>query len=187
LTNVFALNFRYVKVRVTATQVADGDLYKLEQLEVRLDSKLKTDVGVIDALSTDTDGTIFNFNSEFVDVISFAFGLNTINNRSVTCAFLDSVQSGTYTLVSNVLTVNIVGHQLKVGQKVRLAPSSGALPLGAYFVTTVVNADQYEIALVAPNTSGALTSYPNSGRIYVRDPSNGSRQSETVTWTVRGS
>lgn len=43
--SAFASNFRYVKVRVTATQNVPGDLYKITAMTVRLDAKQKTDSG----------------------------------------------------------------------------------------------------------------------------------------------
>lgn len=183
---VFAQNFRYIKVRVTVTQTSAGALALLSNLNVRLDTKLKTESGVIDALSTDTDGTIYNFNSEFVDVTTISPGVVAAVPRLVTYAFLDAVLSGTYTLVSDVLTVNIVDHQLIVGQRVRLTPQSGDLEIGLYTVATVPTADSFTVNLVADDTSGNLSSYPNSARIYVFDK-DGVRQSNTVSLTIRGS
>jgi hypothetical protein len=185
-SSVFAQNFRYVKIRVTAAQVTAGALVTLNSFSVRLDTKLKTDAGVIDALSTDANGTIFNFNTEFVDILTINPSVASTSARTPTYAFLDSVLSGTYTLTSNVITVNVTGHQLIAGQRVRLAPSSGLLPLGVYTVATVPNADSYTINYTAANTSGNLSTYPNSARFFVWD-SDGVRQSNTVSINIRGS
>lgn len=187
LDNIFALNFRYVKVRLTVTQVTAGALYKLTGLNVRLDSKLKTDAGTVSAVSSDAQGTIVNFNTEFVDVVSVAPSALGTSARNVVVDLLDTVIQGTYTVTSAVATVNASAHGLLVGQKVRLAPSSGLLPLGVYTVASVVNANSYTVA--APgvaNTSGNLTTYPNSMRVYLYDTS-GVRQSGPVSWTIRGS
>jgi len=186
LTNVFAVNFRYVRVRVTITQNSVGSIYRLNQLTVRLDSKLKTDAGMVDALSTDASGTIVNLNTEFVDLVSITPSALGTSARTVVYDFLDSVQSGTYTLSSNIATINVTGHNLLVGQTVRLMPTTGTLVLGVYTVTQVVSANSYRVAFTAANSSGALTTYPNSFRVYVFD-SSGVRQSNTVSWTVRGS
>jgi hypothetical protein len=63
---VYAVSFRYVKVRVTCT----GGQYDLSQLQVLLDSKLKNDAGTVSAVSTDAGGTVVNFNVPFIDVTS---------------------------------------------------------------------------------------------------------------------
>lgn len=44
-TSAFATNFRYIKVRVSATQVTSGNIYSISGLVVRLDAKQKTDSG----------------------------------------------------------------------------------------------------------------------------------------------
>lgn len=44
-TSAFATNFRYIKVRVTATQVTSGNIYSISGLVVRLDAKQRTDSG----------------------------------------------------------------------------------------------------------------------------------------------
>lgn len=43
--NAFATNFRYIKVRLTVTQVTSGAVYKLNSMLIRLDAKQKTDSG----------------------------------------------------------------------------------------------------------------------------------------------
>lgn len=186
LTNVFALNFRYVKVRVSATQAAAGDLFELTQMSVRLDSRLKTDAGSVSAVSTDASGTVVNFNTDFVDVVSIAPAALGVAARYAVADFLDEVKSGTYSVVSNVATINTTAHGLLPGQRVRLMPSTGSLPLDTYTVASVVNANSYTVSVTHPNTSGALLTYPNSMRVYLYDTS-GVRQSGPVSWTIRGS
>lgn len=44
-TSAFATNFRYIKVRITATQVTSGNIYSISGLVVRLDAKQRTDSG----------------------------------------------------------------------------------------------------------------------------------------------
>lgn len=186
LSQVFATNFQYVKFKVSVTQNISGDLYSISNLSVKLDSKLKSDSGVLNALSTDTNGTIVNFGTEFVDVISISPSVNSTQNRSAVYDFSDSLLSGTYSVSSGIATISVTGHNLAVGQKVRISPSTGGLPLGVYTVQSVVNANSYTVAVAIANTSGNATTYPNSFRVYVYDTS-GVRQSNTVSWTVRGS
>lgn len=186
ITRLFATNFRYVKFHVDVTQAVTGDIFVLSSLQVRLDNKLKSDSGVVSALSTDAVGTVVNLNTEFVDVISITPSASSSVARTCNYDFLDQIQAGTYAVSSNVATINITGHNLVAGQKVRLTPSTGGLPIGVYTVASVVNANSYTVNITTANTSGNLTTYPNSFRVYVFD-SNGVRQSNTVSWTVRGS
>lgn len=44
-TNAFATNFRYIKVKLTVTQITPGAIYKLNSMLIRLDAKQKTDSG----------------------------------------------------------------------------------------------------------------------------------------------
>lgn len=186
MSRLFATNFRYVKFYIDVTQAAVGDVYVLSALQIRLDNKLKSDSGIVEAVSTDTAGTVVNLNSEFVDVISITPSALASVARTCNYSFLDSIQSGSYSVTSNVATINITGHDLVAGQKVRLTPSTGGLPIGVYTVASVVNANSYLVNITTANTSGNLTTYPNSFRVFVFD-SNGTRQSNTVSWTVRGS
>jgi len=186
LSQLFAFNFRYIKLRLTVMQVTAGAMREITDLRVRLDSKLKTDSNTLNVSSSDTLGTVVNFGSEFVDVISFQPSpLGTVARVAVG-DFSDNIIVGTYTVASNVVTVTATAHNLLTGQRVRLAASSGNLPIGVYTVASVTNANTYTCAAVLANTSGAVSTYPNSGRIYLYD-SAGTRQSGLVSWTVRGS
>ncbi len=141
----------------------------------------------MNAVSTDTLGTIINFNAEFVDVASVAPAFLGTQARNLALDLLDSLIAGTYTVTSNVATINTTAHNLVVGQKVRLAPSGGTLPIGVYVVASVINANSYTVAVTAANcASSPLTTYPNSMRVYLYD-SSGVRQSGPVSWTIRGS
>lgn len=46
---VYATNFRYIKVRITVASSGGDDVYELQQLNVRLDAKLLSDAGVVNA------------------------------------------------------------------------------------------------------------------------------------------
>ncbi len=53
----FAVNFRYVRVRVTVTATNDSGIGRLSNLLVTLDAKLKTQSGAVSANAADSGGT----------------------------------------------------------------------------------------------------------------------------------
>lgn len=53
----YAVNFRYVKVRITATATNDQGVAEITDFTVRLDTKLKTQTGIITANAADVGGT----------------------------------------------------------------------------------------------------------------------------------
>lgn len=57
-TQAYGINFRYVKVRVTVTATDDKGIAELTNLTVNLDTKLKSAIGSVSAVSTDSGGTI---------------------------------------------------------------------------------------------------------------------------------
>jgi hypothetical protein len=203
----FAFNFRFIRVTINATRGTGdavtniGSVYKLTNLVVRLDTKLKTDSGNVEAIATNVDGgggTIVNFPSEFIDISSITLTASGTVPRTCVYSFTDGIYTGTYSIVSNVLTatissVNIGGvntavtdHGMYPTQRVRLSTSNGAIPAAAYTVASRPNATSFTATVSAPNSSGTIFMYPNSMRVYVFD-NNGIRQSQTVSWIVRGS
>lgn len=184
-TGVFATSFQYIKVTVNVTTASDKNLYLLTSLDVLLSAKLLTDAGTVSAVSTDTDGTIVNFAKEFIDVSSITVSPNGTTLLTPVYDFKDSVITGTYSVTSNVVTVNATAHGLLAGQKVRLSFTTGTAPNGVYIVASVVNANQYTVNLTTANTSGNISTYPESFRVYLFN-SAGSRTSGSVSWNVRG-
>lgn len=182
---VFAVNFRYVKVRLTVTDSAGTGLVSLGALSVTLDAKLKNDAGMTSCLSTDTTGTVANFSSTFIDIQSITVTPSGTTPVTAVYDFLDSVIAGTYTVTSNVCTVNATAHGLAVGQNVRLIFVSGTAPSGVYTVASVVNANSYTVALTTANTSGNISTYPQGMRIYLFNNS-GARVSGTASWSIKG-
>lgn len=203
----FATNFRYIKVTITAARGTGdgvtniGSVYKMNALTVRLDTKLKTDSGTVLTSSTDTDGgggTIVNFNTEFVDISAITLTASGTVPRNCVYSFMDGIYTGTYSIVSNVLTATIASvyidgtstavtdHKLYPSQYVRLSTSTGAIPSGVYTVVSRPSATTFTANVIAPDSSGTMYMYPNTMRIYVFDE-NGTRQSQAVSWTVRGS
>ncbi len=89
----YALNFRYVRVTLTVTGSNDFDIVQLENLQVKLDTKLKTQTGTISALSTDTGGTVVYLtdnqaaggNKTFIDVDSIT--VSALSTTPVTAIY----------------------------------------------------------------------------------------------------
>ena len=76
---IYATNFRYIKVRINATTATSG-LVKINSLNIRLDSKLRSISGTKTCTSSDSGGTTIYLtddrssggNKEFVDVDSIS-------------------------------------------------------------------------------------------------------------------
>ena len=185
LTSVFVNNFRYIKVRVAVTENSIGSIYQINSINVRLDTKLKTDSGTVNADSGTTTGTIVNFNSSFNDISSITLTPLGTSARYAVYSFLDQVINSTYNVSGGSVTVTAPNHGLVAGQNVRIAPSTGTLPSGIYTVVSVSNTNTYIVNTTVANTSGNAVTYPNSMRVYLFD-STGYRQSGTVSWTLRG-
>lgn len=179
--DIFATNFRYVRVTLTVTQSgAEDALVRVNRLSVRLASKLKNDGDSVSVVSTDANGTIANFNVDFVDVASVTLTPAGPAARVAVYDFRDTVMSGTYSVASDIMTVSIAGHGLIAGQDVMLN-----LPGGSERVTiATASADSFTAPTTATG-SGSLSAYPQSMRIYLFD-TDGARVSGDVSWAVRG-
>ena len=197
--STFAVNFRFVKVVVTATRGSGdgttniGSVYKLTGITVTLSTKLKTDAGVASIAS---GGTYVNFNSEFIDISSINITASGTAPRICTYSFKDEIFTCSYSIVSNLMTVTvntgsssgtITSHGFVAGQKVRLSSSSGIIPSGVYTISTVPSATTFTVVTSLADGSGTnnLYMYPNSMTVYVFD-TNGTPQSQSISWTVRG-
>lgn len=183
VTDVFENSFRYVRVTVHVT----GDsytLYSLNTLNVRCDAKQKTDSMSQQCLSTDTGGTVYNFNREFVDVESIILSASATTSVTAVYDFKDVILTGTYSVSSNVVTCNINAHGLIAGQKVKLTSLSGLMANQIVTVSTA-STNSFTANCTSANTSGNLQAYWQSFRVYAFD-SNGTRVTATVSANVRG-
>ncbi len=178
-----ANTFRYIRIRLSASGT-DVSVCRISNLSVKLDAKLKSDSGNVSALSTDTAGTVANFTKEFLDVTSITVSPNSTTPVTAVYDFQDSVLSGTYSVTSNVCTVNVTGHGLVAGQNVRLTFSTGTAPNGVYTVSTA-STNSFTVPITTANTSGNASTYPQGIRIYLFN-SSGTRVSATCSWAVRG-
>lgn len=181
----FATNFRYVKVNVSVTDASGLGIYAISQLNVTLSAKLKNEGGNSTVSSSDTNGTIVNFTELFIDVTSITLTGSGTTPVTPVYNFKDQRIAGTYSVTSNVCTVNATAHDLVVGQKVRLFFTSGGGIEGIYTVASVPNANSFTVTMTTVNTSGNCTMYPNGFRIFLFN-SAGSRVSGTVSWSIKG-
>lgn len=185
-SSVFATNFRYIKVVINTVGDTDTALYSLDSLIVRLDNKQVSDSGNVVALSTDTLGTIVNFNKEMIDVQSINLTPAGTTPLTAVYDFSDDTLDGTYSVTSGVCTVTANAHELETGQRVKLFFSTGTAITGVYTITKL-NANQYTVSMVGqPNTSGDVITYPQSMRVYVFNSTNGTRQTAKVGWSIKG-
>lgn len=68
--NTYATAFRYVKITYDFASSGNDDLLQISALNIRLDTKIKNDMGNGTANSGDSGGTTVNFNVTFVDIES---------------------------------------------------------------------------------------------------------------------
>ena len=176
-------NFRYVKVKIQVTDIVGTGLYELATMQVRLDAKLKNDAGNVSALSTDTLGTIVNFNKEFIDVQSVTISPSGTTPIIPVYDIKDAFVSGTYSIVSNVCTVNITNHGLITGQNTKLF-FDDADKTDVYIITSYTT-NSFTVALTTADTTGGCSMYPQSFRVYLFNNS-GTRVSSTTSWSIKG-
>lgn len=83
-------NFRYLRVTLTLTTTAGANLARLSALNIKLASKLKNDAGAANAVSTDSGGTVVNFNVAFLDVASINVTPQGTGNVIAVVNFVDA-------------------------------------------------------------------------------------------------
>jgi hypothetical protein len=72
LSQVYATQFQYFKIRYDFASAGGDDLLLVTGLNIRLDAKLRNDSGNGTAVSTDSGGTVVSFGIAFVDVDSIS-------------------------------------------------------------------------------------------------------------------
>lgn len=93
-SKVTTSNFRYVKVKVSFIGSVN-DAFIVNTMEVKLDSKIKSDNGKTTAKDSDVHGTIVNFNKSFVDVVNISITPLGTTLKNFICDFTD-VPNPTY-------------------------------------------------------------------------------------------
>ena len=89
VNSVFATDFRYVRAQYAFASTGGDDLLQVTGLNIRLDSKLRNDSGTGTANSSDSGGTVVNFNLAFVDVDSISVTPATTNAVIAVYDFVD--------------------------------------------------------------------------------------------------
>jgi sulfur carrier protein ThiS len=184
----FATNFRFVKIRIAVSQNTLGSIRKISDLRVRLDSKQKSEADYVEVPLT---GKIVNFETEFIDVQSIILTSSGVTSSGVTPVlsvydFKDTVITGTYSIISNVATINAVNHGLVAEQKVRLYFTTGNGISGVYIIQSIINANSYTVDMLVANTSGNVTTYPNSMIIYSFTSNTGVAVASTTSYQIKG-
>lgn len=87
-SKVTASNFRYVKVKVSFIGSVN-DAFIINTMEVKLDSKIKSDNGKGTSSSSDTTGTTVYFNKSFVDVVNITITPIGTTRKTFACDFED--------------------------------------------------------------------------------------------------
>jgi predicted phage tail protein len=72
VTSVYATSFRYVRVQYDFASAGGDDLLMISGLNVRLDSKQRTDSGNGTASASDSGGTVVTFGLPFIDIDSIS-------------------------------------------------------------------------------------------------------------------
>ena len=84
-TQAYVINFRYIKIRITATSASEQGVTEITDLTVKLDTKLKSQTGSIYANAADSGGTTVYLTEDrtstgvkvFIDVESITVSANT--------------------------------------------------------------------------------------------------------------
>ena len=176
--------FQFVKIKIQVTG-DDKSLYKLTGVNVKLDAKLKSDAGMVSCLSTDTKGTIVNFNLPFIDVTSVTMSPSGITATTAVYDYYDSDDDVTYAVSGNVATITHTAHPYVTGQAISFTTMTGGGVNGTYIVTGTT-ANTYTVAMTTANTSGAASIYPESMRVYLFNSTTGARVSGNVSWSLKG-
>lgn len=90
LNEVYATNFRYVKVTYNYTSAGGDDIMEVTAITVRLDVKIRNDAGSGTANSGDVGGTTVNFTVPFIDVESISVTPSGTTPRIAIYDFVDA-------------------------------------------------------------------------------------------------
>jgi len=93
---IFATDFRYVKVRLDFAAAGGDDLLQCHSLNVRLDTKLINDAGSGTANAGDAGGTTVSLNKTFIDVESITVSPNTTSSVTAVYNFTDAPNPTTF-------------------------------------------------------------------------------------------
>lgn len=89
-TEVFASDFRYIKVRIDVTSASGQDLLQVVEASIQVDVKIRTDQGSGTADSADAGGTPVTFNYAFADITSIVVTPNSTSQVTAVYDFTDA-------------------------------------------------------------------------------------------------
>lgn len=84
-TEVFATDFRYIKVRIDVSSSSGQDLLRVVEAAIQVDVKIRTDQGSATANAGDASGTTVNFNYAFADITSIV--VTPLSTSQVTAVY----------------------------------------------------------------------------------------------------
>ena len=193
-TQAFATNFRFVKVRLTATATDDQGIVEITGLAVKLDTKLKTQTGAIVATSQRAVGT-YSQTSTTITVTAASHGWTT--GQRVQLLFMSGLAtSGVYVVTGytqNTFTVTAATSQTTSGS-VAVDNDGTTVYLTADHTSTGAKTflDVESITVSANTTSPVYAIYdftdtynPLSFKVLLFD-SSGTRITGAVSYSVRG-
>ena len=90
VSSVYATDFRYIRAQYDFASSGGDDLQLISGLNIRLDSKQRTDSGNGTAAAGDSGGTLVSFNIPFIDVDSISV---TPANTTAVIAVYDFVDA----------------------------------------------------------------------------------------------
>lgn len=183
--SVFSSGLQYVRVTLDVDGT-DVQAYRITSLTCRADAKQVSDAGTVACVDTDTNGTVANFSKEFLDVVALTVTPASTTPVTAVYDFNDAVITGTYSITSNVATVNATAHGLETGQAVKLNFTSGGVTSQVATITKV-NANQYTAPITHADVTGPenVSTYPQGMRVYLFD-NTGARVSGTASWAAKG-
>lgn len=190
----YAVNFRYVKVRIAVTATDDKGIAELSNLTVKLDTKLRNQTGSINAISQRQSGT-YSQTGATITVSATAHGW--VTGDQVRLDFLSGTATDdAYTLVSHTTDTFTVtsATSTSTSGNVDIDNTGTIVYLTEDRLSTGPKTfvDVQSITLAANSTSPLYAVYdfvdapsPLSFKVLLFD-SSGARVSGTVSYSVRG-
>jgi hypothetical protein len=192
-TQAYSVNFRFVKVRITATATNDQGITEIADLSVKLDTKLKNQTGAISAISDPTSGT-YSQTGVTLTVNSTAHGRVT-GQEVLLSVTTGSAASGKYLVTSHTAnSFTVAAPSATTSGNVTVNNAGTTVYLTDDRTSTGVKTfiDVESITVSANTTSPVYAIYdftdsydPLSFKVLLYN-SSGTRISGTVSYSVRG-
>ena len=188
---IFATNFRHIKVRINIAATTAVALYKIYSMSVKLDAKIKNDSGALYCLAEDAGGTqaVWSYGTTFADITS-------ITTQARAIAIGGTI---THSITDTTCTATCTSHNLQVGDKFYATFTGGTPPPAATYTVTAKTATTFTFTIPSGSGTGTTsiripvyTLYdfqdspsPTGFKILLYD-SAGARASGYASWAVDG-